>query len=176
MYKFCMANGGWWRVCTTSLELFEHHNHTNGRYGKALLEDVYDNSDKYKGIRELARCYGRDNNVSFIEGLSMVSANCFNSQLKAIKEGCEVWINSRGGWNTGLQATATAYMNKDIYPNYTKDDIRVSKFGDFEGGKHYYAHIGDIEIFDYINGEKVIKWDTYNETYQNALRYCAELE
>lgn len=176
MYKFCMANGCWWRVCTTLNELFEHHEATDNRYGNAIIEDVYANGEKYKGIRDAARLYGENNNISFIEGLSMLSSMCFSSQAKMINEGHEVWINENGGWNTGLQAIATVYMKKIIYPNYTKKDIRISKFGNNEGGKHYYAHIGDVEIFDYVDGEKVIKWDTYNEAYQNALRYCAELE
>ena len=175
MYKFCMANGCWWRVCTNLNELIEHHDVTDKRYNQALLEDVYKNGDKYKPIRDAARLYAENNRKSFVEGLAMLSANSFSAQADALAKGNNIWINSNGGWNTGLTATATAYMSKIIYPNYTKSDIRISKFGEQEGGKHYYAHVGDIEIFDYVNGEKVIKWDTYDEAYQNALRYCAEL-
>ena len=72
MYKFCKGNGCWWRVCSTLSELLEWHEHTNGRYGKALEEDVHDSGEKYKNIRDLSRILAEKNKTSFIGGMAIL--------------------------------------------------------------------------------------------------------
>lgn len=177
MYKFCKANGSWWRVCSSLNELMEWHEQMNGLFGRVLLEDVYDSGEKYKNIRDMARIYGEKHQKSFIEGLSMLSAAYFEAQRKTIEEGKEVWIGPKGGWNFGLTVDATVYMNKNIFPNFKKSDIRITKFGMYEEGKHFYAYIGDIQIFGTdSNGGKITKWNTRDAAYEAAMKYCEEIE
>ena len=68
---------------------------------------------------------------------------------------------------------ATVYMNNLIYPNYKINDIVVKKWT--PDSKHYYARIGNIEVSEGEGNNKIIKWDTYDEAYAVALRYCEEL-
>ena len=73
------------------------------------------------------------------------------------------------------QKMATVYRDKLVFPNYTKKDIRISKWGD--GGAHYYAKVGEIEVKEKDSkGEVVMKWNSYEEAYQKALEYCSEVE
>lgn len=177
MYKFCKSNSGWWRVCSSLNELLEWHEQTCNRYGRALLEDVYGTGDKYENIRKLAYIYGKSLKTSFIEGLSVLSATCLEGQMKALAEGEEIWINPNGGWNCGLHAVATVHMKKNVFPDFKKSDIRILKYGPYEQGKHFYAYIGDIQIYSFDRkGNKIVKWNTKDAAYEAALRYCNELQ
>lgn len=176
MYKFCKANGGWWFVCKDLENLFEYKDKTDTRYGIALIKGEKE-GNKYSKMYQAALKTAERTGCSIAEGMADLSSRTLECQMKYLLERCEIWINEMGGWNTGLkEVEATTYMKNLIFPHCTKDDIRISKFGEMEGGKHYYAHIGEIEVFEYVDGEKIIKWDTYDEAYKHALAYCDELD
>lgn len=174
MYKFCKANGGWWFVCKDLEQLFELHDKTDSRYGLAIIDDC-EGLSRYKKLHNLAIIRAESENTSVLESMVNIATEVKSNQIDSILKGNEVWINANGGWNNGLKPEATTYMNKLIFPNCKKEDIKISKFGEYAGGKHYYAKIGSIEVCEYINGEKIIKWNTREEAYQKALAYCEEL-
>ena len=177
MYKFCKANGYWWFVCNDLEKLFEYKDKTDSRYDLAL-ENGYENKpNRYSKIYKAAVQIAQRTGCSVLEGLVDLSNRALECQINSLLEGYEIWINSVGGWNIGLKnVEAITYMNKLIFLDCKKEDIKVSKFGEMEGGKHYYAKIGTIEICEYVDDEKIIKWDTYDEAYQHTLKYCEELE
>ena len=177
MYKFCKANGCWWFVCKDLEKLFEYKDKTDSRYGLALVNGCEDKPNRYSKMYEAAVQTARRTGCSVLEGMADLSSRTLECQIDSLMEGHEVWINSVGGWNIGLRdVEATTYMNKLIFPDCKKEDIKISKFGEMEGGRHYYAKIGTIEVCEYVDGEKIIKWDTWDEAYQHALKYCEELE
>ena len=111
-----------------------------------------------------------------VEAMAELSSSVLSPQIEILSCGNEIWFNRFGGWNIGLgKADATIYMKNLIFPDCRKEDIRISKFSENEGGKHYYAKIGTIEVCDYIDGEKINKWNTRDEAYSRALKYCEEL-
>jgi hypothetical protein len=53
---------------------------------------------------------------------------------------------------------------------YTESDIHISKF---EGGRHFYAKVGKLEVTDRW-GER--KWNTYNYAYEQAKNFLEKLK
>ena len=177
MYKFCKANGCWWHVCNDLAKLLEHQDKTSSRFGIALIKGCEKEPNQYDKYNELAKMIAENKGTSMLMGMTELAGSISERQIKYMTEGDEIWINSVGGWNCGLQdIEATVYMKNLIYPNCKKKDIKITKFGGYEGGKHYYAKIGEIEVCQYVNGEKIIKWNTYDEAYEQAMKYCEELE
>ena len=56
-----------------------------------------------------------------------------------------------------------------IFPDFKRHQIRVKSF---PGGDHFYAYIGDMQVRD---GD-ILKWDTYDEAYNQALSILDENE
>ena len=46
--------------------------------------------------------------------------------------------------------------------DFKESDIRIKQF---QGGEHYYAYVGDMQVRD---GEN-FKWNSYKEAYDKAL-------
>lgn len=176
MYKFCKANGSWWFVCQSIDELLEYKDKTNNKYGLAILNSCKGTDSKYKKLYEAAESLAMVKQISVVEAMAELSGKITIKQVNELSAGKKIWFNNVGGWNTGLtDIDATTYMSKLIFPNCKKEDIKISKFGGYEGGKHYYAKIGEIEICEYANGKKIVKWNTYQDAYNHALKYCEEI-
>lgn len=173
-YKFCFANGCWWLVIDNIEQFLEYKDKTNSKYGHALLHGIYkdDKYEKYKNLYDAAEATAKINRTSLLQGMADLCESMMSTQWDYITSGQALWFNEQGGYNLGLpNVTAVTYRNKLLFPNYTKDDIRISKWGN--GGQHYYAKVGEIEVKEVINGEVVMKWNTYEEAYQKALNYCS---
>ena len=82
-----------------------------------------------------------------------------------------IYLRENGSYMTtydGLSETDVIFQgDKMIYPNYTKDDIKVRQW---DKGVHYYATIGNFNVTQ--NG--VPKWSTYDKAYEVALKYLKE--
>ena len=104
----------------------------------------------------------RDNKSIVDAGLGL-QGECIKAQIDALQLG-PIYINAYGGWHLGGEYSDWLHRDKPIFPDFGKEQIRVKKF---DGGSHYYAYIGDLQIRD---GE-VLKWNTYSEAYNQALKY-----
>ena len=87
-------------------------------------------------------------------------------QIKHVSKGGKISINSVGGWMP-IADDAKIEIIKDF--NYSEKDIRIKKW---DGGKHYYAFIDNIEVKD-DDGD--IKWNTYDFAYKMAIKKLKEL-
>ena len=85
-------------------------------------------------------------------------------QLDTIHECGAIYINPVGGYHGYSKDKEYAFVRrKDIvFPDFKKEHIRVKSF---PGGDHFYAYIGDMQVRD---GD-ILKWDTYEEAYNQAL-------
>ena len=174
MYKFCKANGVWWLICKDLQTLFEFKEKTSRNYALALLYGNEEN--QWHQYYDAAKLHAKQTQSSLFEGMADLQARALSVQMNCLLKGEEVWFNENGGWNNGISdVAATTYTNQLIFPNCQKKDIRITKFAEGDGGRHYYARIGTIEVCEYINGYKIMKWDTYEEAYQKALIYCKDL-
>ena len=172
-WKFCKANDCWWLVINDLEQFLEYKDKTNSKYGYALIHGIYEDekSDKYKTLYEAAVARAKANQVSLVQGMSDLCYKMLTTQLDYILSGEELWFNELGGYNFGMpNIEATVYRDKLLFPDYTKKDIRVSRWGN--NGQHYYAKVGEIEVKETVDGEVIMKWNTYDEAYNKALAYC----
>jgi len=166
-YKFCLSSNGYWWFCVSTLEqLNEYEDKTDFKYGQALV-----NGDEKNKYYQLAELFARKRNTSLLEGMVEVKNSAYTAKANEILNGKEIWINENGGFNLGLPVDKTIFLNSLRFPDYTKDDIKITQWGKGEGF-HYYARIGTVEV---RNGD-VIKWDTFQEAYDEALKYISKGE
>jgi hypothetical protein len=163
-WKFCKYDG-YWYLCISELEqLFEYHDRTNSKYGVALVKG--DNDNKYL---QYAKQIAESNDLSLLDGMVEVQSKIFQAKLQHVMKGKEIWINEVGGFNFGYTPEKTVYVDKIVFPHYSEKDIKISQWGGDAKGSHYYVKIGDIEVKD---GD-VMKWDTRQEAYDEALKYIS---
>ena len=172
-WKFCKANGCWWLVINDLEQFLEYKDKTSSKYGQALIYGIIDDdkSNKYKTLYDAAETKAKTNQVSLVQGMSDLCYQMLTTQLNYILSGEELWFNENGGYNFGIHnVEAIVYKDKLLFPNYTEKDIRISRWG--KNGQHYYAKVGEIEVKEIVNGEVVMKWNTYDEALNKALAYC----
>ena len=176
-WKFCRANGCWWVVIDNLEQFLEYKDKTSSKYGHAIVKGACGDENPYQKLYDAAEIVAQRNRTSVLQGMADLTSKIFEKQMNAILDGHTLWFNENGGYNYGFkdsEKTATVYRDRLLFPNYTKKDIRVSKWGD--GGCHYYAKVGEIEVKETINGEVRMKWNTYDEAYQKALEYCSDVK
>ena len=70
-------------------------------------------------------------------------------KLECVNKYGRIYVNKSGGYfphhSADLKVLEEYIVDNDsvIFPSYTDDDIKVVKW---EGGKHYYAYVGDIWV------------------------------
>ena len=81
-----------------------------------------------------------------------------------------VYINCVGGSTFKYNDIEYAVVRRSnlVWPDYKEEDIRIKSF---EGGDHFYAYIGDVQVKQGTGNDTIMKWDTYDEAYQAALSY-----
>lgn len=180
-YLFVFANGGWWLKLDSIEKLTDYHQKTGtGKFENALL--MYLNEGSPEEILEKLSLEGRiekmnnrdfkylqgavmqaeKNHGSIIDGFRWLNMEIGMNQMEDIRKYGAVYLNSVGGHTFLLNYTQFCRRKELVFPNYSKKDIRIKRF---EGGFHYYAHIGDLEVRD---GERM-KWDNYEDAYAMAL-------
>lgn len=123
----------------------------------------------------LAKLFAMVKNCSTFDGFNALIEQARMQKMECINQGKVIWLNEDGGWNLGFpkeQVIASVTKKELVFPIYFKEDIRIRKFMGQAKGTHFYAYIGKMEVCEFINGEKQIKWNTYEEAYERALRYC----
>lgn len=173
-WKFCRANGCWWVVIDDIEQFLEYKDKTNSKYGHAIVKGACGDENPYQKLYDVAELIAQRDHTSVVQGMADLTSMLFETQFNAISAGHTLWFNDLGGYNYGLdkQKITTVYRDKLRFPNYTKKDIRISKWGN--GCVHYYAKVGEIEVKETINGDVRMKWNTYDEAYQKALEYCSD--
>lgn len=178
-------NAGWWLKISSPEELLEYLKATNNkRYGDAL--ENYRFGKEY-GARTLQHGphinaepltqaitmhatnmnakYGTKMNI--IEAIMSFSNMVAARQLDEIINTGAIYINRVGGYHSFYdisEENGFTRRKKLIWPTFKKDEIRIKSF---PGGQHFYAYIDDTQVRD---GD-VLKWNTYEEAYNQALAY-----
>lgn len=180
MYTFVFKNGGWWLLCKDIETLAKFHEATDGVVFGDALQLYWEKPEspahsKYARSQSLERAIeiqAENNHESFYGAAQSLHFKVFTQQAQAIKETGGIYINPVGGYHC-KESHPTNYpychSEKLVWPKLTKRDIRVSKF---EGGQHYYAKVGTVEVRD-DNG---IKWNSYEEAYAKALELLGDEE
>lgn len=87
------------------------------------------------------------------------------AKMKYVNKGYTIAINSCGGWMLVSENDVLETVSK----KYSTSDIKISKF---DGGRHYYAMIGNIEVKDKYGDNK---WNTHEYAYEVAKEFLRKL-
>lgn len=171
-----------WMLVIESIEdLVNYHE----KMMEAKMHDVWENLlETQEGKSHIDNNLGRlilfaadraDGKKSLIELTGIVSGEILSAKMGAILKYGKIYISKVGGFFphsdsiTVLEETIIE-DNRLVFPQYTKEDIRIKQW---EGGKHYYAYVGDFQVTD-IDGYK--KWDSKEEAMQKAKWYLYKLK
>lgn len=174
MYTFKKVNNQWWFVCKNMDTLLEYESKTYHSLFRKYINAIQ-REEKEDNTYLLAELLAMDKNSTTFQGFSEFIRQSELKKRACVEKGKEIWLNEDGGWNCGFpqeQVLATVTKRMLLFPIYFVEDIRIKKFMGDAKGTHFYAYVGNIEVCEFINGEKKIKWDTYEEAYEKALRYC----
>ena len=101
-------------------------------------------------------------NGTIFDGLRCMNIKMGSKELKDIYRNGKTYINQVGGSTFYLEYTHFCRRNELVFPNFTEDDIKIRQF---DGGRHYYAYLGDMQLRD---GEN-LKWNSYEQAYNVAI-------
>lgn len=174
MYNFILYEDHWGLVITKNEidKLIELSKLVAKFYFRKFINSaIRDDSDIennlfYNNILSLARIH----NISPFEALLMAQHKSDDAKFEALEKYGKIYVNEAGGFSIPDEndsITKSVSLKTLRFPNYTKDDIRIKQWGGEAKGSHYYAYIGTIEVH---NGD-VYKWDTFQEAYNEALKY-----
>ena len=101
-------------------------------------------------------------NGTIFDGLRCMNIKMGSKEIKDIYRNGKTYINQVGGSTFYLEYTQFCRRNELVFPNFTEDDIKIRQF---DGGRHYYAYLGDMQLRD---GEN-LKWNSYEQAYNVAI-------
>jgi hypothetical protein len=98
--------------------------------------------------------------------LTELMGNVSAKRLMYICEGKKLAINNSGGYFP-IPNDAQIELLPDYI--YTEKDINITQF---EGGKHWYATVGGIDVIDDFFGRQ---FNTYDYAHQTAIKFMKQL-
>ena len=159
-------NQGWWLKISSLSQLEDYI----GKVGSSKVvkgifnaKGYYDKKEHADTLAQLIIQKATLDNTSIVGAGLSIQASVISSQIDALQFG-PIYINAYGGWHSGGEYSDYLHRDQLVFPDFGKEQIRIKQF---DGGKHYYAYIGDLQIKD---GDK-LKWDTYEEAYNQAISY-----
>ena len=177
----CPAVKDWYLRIDTIDELFNYYNNTlpnkvENAFKEYLEVDVF--GRKHYGFSGIAGRYAaaialtaKCRETTFLDSMNSLNNKLISGQLEKLVEGNIVLINCNGGWThdtqdrhryTVLQIKQTDNL---VYPHKNIEDVRYIKW---EGGSHWYAKIGNIDIVDSKGNQK---WNTKAEAEKVAKEF-----
>lgn len=181
LFIFDLESKGWWLKVDNIEKLADYHAKTAaGRYDDAFAmylngghpHDILgklSSEERIKKIQDknfkqlqaavmLAEREGR----SILDGFRCLNLEIGMEQMRTIEQYGAIYINRVGGYTFGLKYVQFYHRKELVFPDFKASEIRIKRF---EGGEHFYAYIGNMQIRDGDN----LKWDSYDEAYKKAL-------
>ena len=159
-------NQGWWLKISSLSQLEDYI----GKVGSSKVvrgilnaKEYYDGKAHADTLAQVIIQKAMLDHTSIVDAGFSIQASSIGSQIDALQSG-PIYINAYGGWHSGGEYSDWLHSDQLVFPDFGKEQIRIKQF---DGGKHYYAYIGDLQIRD---GDK-LKWDTYEEAYNQAILY-----
>lgn len=186
-WKFVSNGNGWWLRIEDAEQLTEYVEKINTRFGDSMMNVMSAcNSGKYQHYTSQLDSYleilYRTSGDSLVNTTQKLMFNLAKTYFDLMSEAGYVYINKHGGCNNfPIDNAVVVNRNECVFPDYNEKNIRIRTWkqedqlrGEFKSNYkyHYYAYLGDMQITD---GQKM-KWDTYDEAYNFALKFVAEAE
>ena len=184
-YRFVLKdkgtiNQGWWLKISTFEQLHDYYEKVESNLVAKTFKDYLTcrefgkpeegpvkphlklSSTMYLGL------YSANRKIGPIEGLMQIQNKKLTHQIQFLSEGYNIYFNRGGGWHFGKNDYSDWYdCDEIIFPEFKKERIRIEKF---PMGEHYYAYIDDLQVRD----GNILKWDTYKEAYDQAMKIVGE--
>lgn len=185
-FVFDIESKGWWLKIDSIEKLVDYHEKTgSGKFDEAFsmyLNDgyPYEILEKLSVEERIKKMQDKDfkillgavmqaekNELSILGGFRSLNIEIGLGQMRTMEEYGAIYINCVGGYTFGLNYNQFCRRKELVYPDFKASDIRIKQF---QGGEHYYAYVGDIQVRD---GE-IFKWNSYKEAYDKALEVIEE--
>lgn len=177
LFLYEEPNNGWWLKIDNYNDLIAYHQHHADLYGCAI-EDYVRHGNEYdktgdgrvfdKKITQAVVKYAEWKHLSIMDAAVQFRMMVVSQQLEAIHKNGYIVLNKQGGYHSGLIKYSQFFRRKKLlWPDFKESDIRITQFPD---GTHWYVHIGEFELRENEN----IKWNTYKEAMDAAMRYVRE--
>jgi hypothetical protein len=111
--------------------------------------------------------------INNLDALSKISSQSLMTKIRLLNEDKVILINHKGGYfylTDDYEITQTVTKETIGFPDYTEKDIDVFQW---RNGTHWYAKIAHFDVFDENHD---VKWDTFKEAKEAALRYLKTLK
>jgi hypothetical protein len=183
LFIFDENSKGWWLKIDSIEKLADYHDKTgSGRFNRAMemyLREGHPNDileklspeerikkmqDKDFKRLQMAVMQAEKGDSTILDGFRCISLEIGMGQLKTLEQYGAIYINCVGGCTFGLRYNLFCRRKNIVFPNFKESDIRIKQF---EGGKHYYAYVGDIQVRD----NDKLKWNSRDEAYSKALEF-----
>lgn len=183
IFIFDENSNGWWLKIDSVEKLADYHEKTgSGRYDGAMemylreghpsdilsklnmKERIEKMQDKNFKRLQAAVMQAEKGGRTIFDGFRCLNIEVGMGQMRTLEQYGAIYINCVGGYTFGLQYRQFYLRKELIFPNFKESDIHIKRYG--EGGNHYYAFIGDMQVRE---GDK-LKWNTRDEAYNMALR------
>lgn len=170
-------DNGWWLKIDNANDLVWYHQNTQQRWA-VVLEDYMCHADKYNETSNIT-CfknnltiavvkYAEQRELTIMDAILQFKLMVASQQLEEIHRHGYIVLNKTGGYHAG-PIEHSQYVNRKTFtwPDFQESDIRITRF---EGGTHWYVHIGDMELHEDEN----IKWMSESDARMAAMRYISK--
>jgi len=169
----------WILECNDITTLVEH---TDKCMGHTIKEGVQDWFGKTMNAKKLSPTYvykehfttdwasvcesfAKMRGEHFIASSTRLENEIFQGKAKQLFNGRTLYLREIGSYmidSKDFEITDRLASDTLVYPGYTKADIKIKKW---DGGTHYYAKIGKMDVIDKEGNQK---WNTRWEAQQAA--------
>lgn len=186
MYHFVKFNNTWYLKPESVQDIIDHFTKICGREFQQGFDDFKDNvrvSTDYNGEKYL---YSRNHSssvwrnaveltmqmkdLSWLEGASVLEKQTYHDRIKMFNKGRAIYFTDGLPYYCSLEHPEydkEHFEEKLIYPyEYNFEDVR---FIQWEGGRHWYAKIGSIDIVDKYGNQK---WNDKYYAMEIAKKWC----
>lgn len=176
-------NQGWWLRIQSMEELLDYLELTYPTQSSRIIQNYLNDKSgldiphpESESLTQAVVLYGQQNpGFTIYQAIAGFNATRVTHLVKNLEEYGTVYINCVGGSTFKYNDIEYAVVRRNnlVWPYYKEEDVRVKKF---DGGTHWYAYIGDVQVKQGTGNDTIMKWDTYDEAYQAALSYITPEE
>lgn len=170
-------DNGWWLKIDNANDLVWYHQHTQERWS-IVLEDYMCYGDKYEetgnpycfkhSLTTAVVRFGESKGLTILDAIVQFKLMVASQQLEEIHRNGYIVLNKSGGYHPGpIEYSQFVKRKTFTWPDFKESDIKITKF---EGGTHWYVHIGEMELHE---GDD-IKWMSESDARMAAMRYISK--
>ena len=159
----------WILECKDLITLVEHTDKCMGHTIKEGVQDWFKKQSKFQHFTTdwAFTCdnFAKMRGENFIMASTRLENEVWAGKVSQLFKGRTLYLREIGSYmidSPNFQITDRLVSDTLVYPGYTKEDIKITKW---DGGTHYYAKIGKMDVIDREGNQK---WNSRWEAQQAA--------